>query len=138
MPSYHSIIHSYIHTWSIVILSEGQTMPVIWNNLIVCKKVVRIVTNARRRDPVDHLFDDLMIMRFENISVLLISKFMYGVHNGQIPELFEGYFTRNCDVHDHYTRQSLFLHVPKVNGNLVKLASATGVYIYGMNFLIWE
>ena len=45
---------------------------------------------------------------------------MYRVHNGQIPELFEGYFTRNCDVHDHYTRQRLFLHVPKVKRKLGK------------------
>ena len=84
------------------------------------KKVVRIITNTRRTDPVDHLFDDLKIIRFENINVLRISKFMYRVHNGQIPELFEGYFTRNCDVHDHYTRQRFFLHVPKVKTNLGK------------------
>ena len=84
------------------------------------KKVVRIITNTRRTDPVDHLFDDLKIIRFENINVLLISKFMHRVHDGQIPELFEGYFTRNCDVHDHYTRQRFFLHVPKVKTNLGK------------------
>ena len=30
--------HSYIHTWSIVMLSGGQTMPVICKNLTACKK----------------------------------------------------------------------------------------------------
>ena len=113
-------------------LSRGQTMPVIWKKKwTACKKVVRIITNARRRDPVDHLINDLKLTRFENIDVLLISKCMYRVHNGQMPELFEGYWTRNCDVHDHYTRQRLFLHIPKVKGNLGKFGiHYRGVYIW--------
>ena len=115
---YYSFIYPYLIycnvVWGSNYASNLQKMDSLQ------KKVVRIITNTRRTDPVDHLFDDLKIIRLENINVLLISKFIYRVHNGQIPELFEGYFTRNFDVHDHYTRQRFFLHVPKVKRNLGK------------------
>ena len=56
---------------------------------------------------------------------------MYRVHSGQIPELFEDYCTRNCDVHDHYTWQCFFLHIPKGKGNLCKFGIRyRGVYIW--------
>ena len=46
-------------------LSGGQNMPEIWNkNGWFEKQFVTIVTNARTRDPVYHIFDDMKIIKF--------------------------------------------------------------------------
>ena len=48
-------------------LSGWQNMPEIWNKNGLFqfeKQFVIIITNARTRDPVYHIFDDMKIIKF--------------------------------------------------------------------------
>ena len=46
---------------------------------------------------------------------------MFRYYNGKIPDIFQKIFMMNSDIHDHYKRQSVSYHVPKIKNNLGKI-----------------
>ena len=60
------------------------------------------------------------IIKFSYVNVYLISKFMFRVCKGDVPEIFRTYFRFNSEIHNHFTRQCDYLHVPIVKSNLGK------------------
>ena len=47
---------------------------------------------------------------------------MFRFYKSEDPELFISFFTRTSEVHDHFTRQHNYLHVPITKSNLGKFA----------------
>ena len=66
------------------------------------------------------MYSALGIMRFSDVNVYLISKFMFRVCKGDVPEIFRAYFRFNSEIHNYFTRQCDYLHVPIVKSNLGK------------------
>ena len=87
---------------------------------VLQKKVIRIICKMKPRDSCEPMYSALGIMRFSDVNVYLISKFMFGVCKGDVPEIFRTYFRFNSEIHNHFTRQCDYLHVPIVKSNLGK------------------
>ena len=60
------------------------------------------------------------MLNLKNINIFLVGKFMYNVYHGMVPPLFEGFFVKNNDIHEHNTRISNHLNVPPVHSDLSK------------------
>ena len=72
------------------------------------------------RDSCEPMYSALGIMRFSDVNVYL-SKYMFRVCKGDVPEIFRTYFRLNSEIHkNHFTRQCDYLHVPIVKSNLGK------------------
>ena len=84
------------------------------------KKLIRIISNIRKRDSICHMFDELGIIEFVKTNLHLTCRFMFQWYNRNVPVMFHYYFALNSDIHGYYKRQSDYLHVPQVKGNLSK------------------
>ena len=73
------------------------------------------------RDSCEPMYSALGIMIFSDVSVYLISKFMFRFCKGDVPEIFRAYFRFNSEIHNYFTRQCDYLHVPIVKKQPCKI-----------------
>ena len=115
---YYSFICPYMtycnHIWGCSAASNINTISILQ------KKVIRIICRMKPRDSCKPMFSALGIMRFSDVNVYLISKFMFRVCKGDVPEIFRTYFRFNSEIHNYFTKQCDYLHVPIVKSNLGK------------------
>ena len=127
---YYSFIYPYInycnHIWGNTCISR------LYRLVVLQKKAVRIISNAKAREHTDPLFYKLKLLKVPDINKYVTGCFMYRYILGKVPEVFEDYFVNNADVHNYYTRQMRYLHVPKVRTDLGK----TGIRYRGVS--IWN
>ena len=113
---YYSFIYPYMtycnHIWGCSAASNKIS--------VLQKKVIRIICRMKPRDSCEPMYSALGLMRFSDVNVYLISKFMFRVCKGDVPEIFRTYFRFNSEIHNHFTRQCDNLHVPIVKSNLGK------------------
>ena len=115
---YYSLIYLYMtycnHIWGCSAASNINKISVLQ------KKVIRIICRMKPRDSCEPMYSALGIMRFSDVNVYFISKFMFRVCKGDVPEIFRAYFRFNSEIHNYFTRQCDYLHVPIVKSNLGK------------------
>ena len=113
----YSFIYPYMtycnHIWGCSAASNINEISVLQ------KKVIPIICRMKPRDSREPMYSALGIMRF-SVNVYLISKFMFRVCKGDVPEIFRTYFKFNSEIHNYFTRQWDYLHVPIVKSNLGK------------------
>ena len=78
------------------------------------------------------MFKESELLNLKDINVYLVGKFMYNVYHEKVPDVFEGFFVFNYQVHEHNTRFSTNLHVPPNASNLCQ----TGIRYHGV--IIWN
>ena len=65
------------------------------------------------------------------LHVHCIFIFMYKFNQGLLPKIFNDMFVRNAVIHEHYTRQSLNLHVPLgKSATLVRSIKFRGLFLW--------
>ena len=115
---YNSFIYPYItycnQVWGCTYDSTLKRL------FILQKKSLRIMFNMQQRESLENVFHNENILKFTDINVYLTSKFMFRYYHGDVPDVFQNFFVLNSDVHEHYTRQSGYYHVPCVKNNLGK------------------
>ena len=115
---YYSLIYPYMtycnHIWGCSAASNINKISVLQ------KKVIRIICRMKPRDSCEPMYSALGIMRFSDVNVYFICKFMFRVCQGDVPEIFRAYFRFNSEIHNYFTRQCDYLHVPIVKSNLGK------------------
>ena len=92
------------------------------------KRALRIICGKRkyytdtgiltRSEP---LFKDLKVMKIHDVINYLIVIFLFKFYHKKLPRVFDKMFHFNCNIHEHFTRQSIDLHVPLVKRNLTKM-----------------
>ena len=107
---YYSFIYPYIsyciHVW-------GSAYQTHLNKLyLLQKRVIRVIAGVNRRTHCKPIFDSLEILSLTNIFKYNVSLFMYKFHHKTLPRIFD-IFQRNSEIHQHNTRQSEMLHMPK-------------------------
>ena len=118
MTLYNSFIYPYLSYCNQV---WGCTYSTTLKKLFTLQKLsLRIMFNMRKRESLEKVFHKENILKFTDINLYLICKFMFRYHNGKIPDIFQNIFMMNSDIHDHYPRQSGSYDVPKVKNNLGK------------------
>ena len=73
------------------------------------KKAVRLISYAKSNAHTSLIFCQLKI--FSDINKFQTCCFVYKSLNSLLPNIFNGIFVTNTDMHDHNTRQRTKLHV---------------------------
>ena len=112
----HSFIYPYLiyynHVWGNTYKSSLSKLQVLQN------KAVRIVTGSKPRTNTTLLYRNHGFLNLHGINSCLIGKFMFNVYHGNVPHIFDGFFTQNHEIHDCNTRIASHLHVPSCSTNL--------------------
>ena len=106
------------------------------NNLLsilkLQKRAIRLITSSPYRSESAPLFQFLQILLVFQVYVFKLSVLMFKCVNGNVTESIINMFSINKEIHDHFTRQSNKLHVPKCN----KTITQTNVRFRGVK--IWN
>ena len=109
----------YILCLIIIIKSEVWTITHclgLGHETMVCAVCLSIfLCRMTPRDSCKPTYSTLGIMRFSDVNVYIISKLMFRVCKGDVLDIFRTYFTFILEIHNHFTRQCDYLHVPKSN-----------------------
>ena len=96
------------------------------------KRAIRLITSSPYRSESAPLFQSLQILSVFQVYVFKLSVLMFKFVNGDVIESIKDMFSINKEIHDHFTRQSNKLHVPKCN----KTITQTNVRFRGVK--IWN
>jgi hypothetical protein len=114
---YNSLIYPYL---SYGVLLWGSTYKTYINKLIVMqKKAVRTIVRAPYNAHTNLIFQELSILKFQDIYNAHLGKYMYQQLNILLPEPLLHKFRFNRDIHVHNTRQRDQLHTQKSRTVLV-------------------
>ena len=115
---YYSFVYPYItycnHVW-------GSTYPSNTDKLLkLQKRALRIMFKLKRRESTAPLYPKLNILRFNDINIYLISRFLYRYNACLLPDTFSGYFIPNTEIHNYNTRRRHHFHPPLVRSEMSK------------------
>ena len=97
----------------------ASTYPTNLNRIIILqKRLVRIISNQSFHAHTAPLFRELKILRFTDIFLFQLGKFMYLFKLGLLPEIFDGLFFTNNQMHSYNTRKSNAFHIFPCRTNL--------------------
>ena len=80
------------------------------------KKIIRTMLNADYNEHSHPLFQQLHVLKLQDIYEMEIAKFMYNYNNHNLPSPLLNNFTLNYSIHDHHTRQ--YMHFRAINCRL--------------------
>ena len=60
-------------------------------------------------------------MKMHDVTSYLIVTFLFKFYQKKLPTIFDSMFRFNANIHDHFTRQSIELHVPMIKRTLTKM-----------------
>ena len=99
---YYSMIHPYI---SYGLMLWGSAYKSYLHMIeILQKKAIRNVHKTKYNEHTMPLFRSSKILKIEDMYKLQLLMFMFSYYRNILPSPLYSLFTRNCDVHDHYTR----------------------------------
>ena len=101
---YYSLFHSHL-SYGICLYGmadEAYTSKIV----LIQKRALRIICNATHNAHTAPLFIEQKILNFKNVLNLQLSLLMWDYDHGNLPEVFNEYFTKARDVHNYNTRFS--------------------------------
>ena len=102
----------------------ASTYPTNLNHIIILqKRLVRIISNQSFDAHTAPLFRELKILRFTDIFLFQLGKFMYLFKLGLLPEIFNGLFFTNNQMHSYNSRKSNAFHIFPCRTNLRRFAT---------------
>ena len=127
---YHSFIYPYLTYCLEVWGGAGDVYLLLLFKLK--KRVVRIIKSLPRRAHTEPIFLDLKLLSIYQLYKQKISLFMFKCIRGCLPKLFNNYYIRNVDIHNHVTRQQNKLHTHKSRTS----AAQKAIRCYGVS--LWN
>ena len=111
-----NLYNAYIYPYLIYCVESWGN--VILTHCIFCtQKIVRLITfsnyNQAAHVPSECIFRELQVLPLYNLVQNRISFMMYKLLNGFLPNIMSEICMVNNELHDHFTRQSHFLHTIK-------------------------
>ena len=76
-------------------------------------RAIKILYSKDYYTPTKKLHKDLNILLVQDIYKLSVLKIVHRQQNNLLPNIFDNFYTENTNIHNHNTRQSSSLHVPK-------------------------
>ena len=117
---YYSFAYPYLiycnHVWG----NNYQTT--LERVFLVQKKLIRIITCSPYRAHTEPLFVANNILTVYDINHYVVGMFMYKCINEEMSDIFNQYFMRNCDIHEHNTRTIAELRVPYARLDMTKFS----------------
>ena len=78
------------------------------------------MAGVKPRTSTANLFDNLNIMRVDDLNIYLIAQVMYQVYISEVIDVFQFLFTTNKNIHYLETRQSDHFNIPMYQQNVGK------------------
>ena len=107
---YYSFAHPYLiycnHVW-------GNTYPTNLKKYCIAEK--KLVTCSPYRAHSKPLLVANNVLPVSEINVYMVGIFMYNYCNDNVPDIFDGFFQRNSELHNRNTRQSSDLHFARLD-----------------------
>ena len=107
---YYTFAYPYltycIHVWGSACVTNLD--PIIK----IQKRLVRIISNSRFREPTCPIFKRLGLLKLHGIFSFSLATFIFRLRHEDLPPLYDSMFTLNSDIHDYPTRQNDDYHVP--------------------------
>ena len=101
----------------------GSTYQCNLNRIIVLqKKIIRIISKVSFDAHTGVLFKEQEILKFSDIYLYQIGKFMYVFKRSLLPNYFRDMFTLASQIHSYNTRNSNLFYIPYCRTNLRKLS----------------
>ena len=106
--SLRSLYYSLVYPYLIYCVSVwGSTYHSNLKRIIILqKKIIRIISKVSFDSHTDILFKEQMILKFPDIYLYQIGKFMYLFKKGLLPNYFQDMFILASQVHSYNTRNS--------------------------------
>ena len=102
---------------SCIVIEMGMVIPFINGTNDENEKYHKETNTLTRSEP---LFKELKVMKMHDVTNYLIVTFLFKFYHKKLPRIFDNMFRFNSIIHDHFTRQSIELHVPIVRTNHTK------------------
>ena len=100
---YYSMIHPYL---SYGIMLWGSTCKRHLHKIeILQKKAIRSLYKTRYNEHTMPLFHSSKILKINDLYKFQLLMFMYNYYQNNLPSPLCSLFTRNCEIHGHYTRR---------------------------------
>ena len=97
----------------------GSTYQSNLNRVIILqKKIIRIIYKVSFDSHTDVLFKEQEILKFSDIYLYQIGKFMYLFKKGFLLNYFRDMFTLASQLHLHYTRNCNLFYIPPCRTNI--------------------
>ena len=91
----------------------GSTYQSNLNRIIILqKKIIRIISKVSFDAHTGVLFKEQEILKFSDIYLYQIGKFMYLFKRGLLPNYFRDMFTLASQIHSYNTRNSSLFYIP--------------------------
>ena len=101
----------------------GSTYQSNLNRIIILqKKIIRIISKVSFDAHTGVLFKEQEILKFSDIYLYQIGKFMYFFKRGLLPNYFRDMFTLASQIHSHNTRNSSLFYIPHCRNNFRKFS----------------
>ena len=123
---YYSLIYPYFiycnEVWGLSYSAHRRKLYSLQKRAmrIICgkKKYYKETETLTRSEP---LFKELKVMKMHDVTNYLIVTFLFKFYHKKLPKIFDNMFMFNSNVHGHFTRQSIELHVPVIRKSLTKM-----------------
>src|SRR5678816_3382868 len=96
---YYSLVYPYLSYGNLVWASNYKTK--LKRLLTLQKRVVRVLARAPFNSHTSALFQDLGIMRIDQINFYQVAEFMHRYTYNQLPIAFSNYFKSSSDLHTY-------------------------------------
>ena len=107
---YYTMILPYLSYCNIV---WGNSALYLRNRIgVLQKRAIRVICNSQPLAHTTPLFQQLSILKVDQMCSLQTAIFMYSYFKNILPDSFNNYFTSNCTIHSHSTRNSNHLRLP--------------------------
>ena len=111
----YSLVYPYL-TYCVSVW--GSTYQSNLNRIIILqKKIIRIISKVSFDAPTGFLFKEQEILKFSDIYLYQIGKFMYLFKRGLLPNYFRDMFTLESQIHSYNTRNSRLFYIPHCRTN---------------------
>ena len=135
---YYTMLYPYL---LYCIIAWGKANTGIINPLIKTqKRAIRLMCSLRKYDSTSIYFKELKIMRLDDLYNYSVNIFMYKLFNGDLPPLFNDYFTKNQSHHNHSTRHGGLLRPPLIKtvlaNNFIK-KQGVSIWNYTIQNISW-
>jgi hypothetical protein len=98
---------------------------------VLQNRILKILFNEDWFTPTNSLHSKLKVLKISDIFKLQMAQFVFKCNHGDVPKVFDSYFTRNNQIHDHNTRNASKLHIAKYEKEAGKAtAKVMGSLIY--------
>ena len=101
---YYSMVQSRVQygiiLWGSTFLSTSRELEVRLND------IVRTMTGRRKFDHVSPLYQNLSLLKLQDICKLELAKFMYQLSFYKLPKIIESAFPKIENIHNHNTRHT--------------------------------